>query len=163
MHSLHFRGARIQKARIRSREGDIMGICYNHRIKWTERMNRELYFMYLQSKPTEKGYQKRLKVLWDESFPEYAHLNSKHVPKQVRNIKRKNLLNEINRQLLEIRFHTPEMDIGENETTIKQPKQDDHSEPQAIPMTVNDKEPTDKLLSSNKPSNTINATNGTLK
>ena len=60
---------------------------YNHSIKWTERMNRELYFMYLQSKLTEKGYQRHLKVLWDESFPEYTHLTSRYITEQVRNIK----------------------------------------------------------------------------
>ena len=33
---------------------------YSKSIKWTEAMNKEIYLMYIQSRPNEKGYQRDL-------------------------------------------------------------------------------------------------------
>ena len=67
-------------------------------------MNKELCLMYLRSKPEEKGYQKRLKSIWDENYEEYKNLTPRHTAEEVRNIKKKNLLSKIERQLIEIQF-----------------------------------------------------------
>ena len=45
--------------------------------------------MYVRSKPTKKGYQKRLKAIWDERFPIHD-FTAKHLAQQVSNIKKKN-------------------------------------------------------------------------
>ena len=67
------------------------------------------------------GYQKRLKSLWDEAFVEFQHCTSEHVVEQVRNIKKKNLLSYIDRQLIELQHNIPQgSDIpqGSEENTI---------------------------------------------
>ena len=77
---------------------------YSKCIKWTGAMNEELYLTYLRWKPEEKGYQNRLKSIWDENYEEYKHLTLRHIAEQVRNIKKKNLLSKIEQQLIEIQF-----------------------------------------------------------
>ena len=42
---------------------------YSKSFKWSRDMNKEIYHMYVRSEPTKKGYQKRLKAIWDERFP----------------------------------------------------------------------------------------------
>ena len=54
------------------------------------------------------GYQKQLKSLWDDNFLEFRDLTSKHLAKQVKNIKKKNLLSETDRQLIELQHNTPQ-------------------------------------------------------
>ena len=68
--------------------------------------------MYVRSKPTKKGYQKRLKAIWDERFPIHD-FTAKHLAQQVSNIKKKNLLNETERRLIEIQLCIP----GEHNAT----------------------------------------------
>ena len=53
-------------------------------------MNKEIYGMYIQSKPEEKGYQGRLKAIWDHNKKDFKHFTGKHLAEQVRNIKKKN-------------------------------------------------------------------------
>ena len=57
-------------------------------------MNQDLYKLYLESRPDDKGYTKRLKTLWENKFQDLSHLTSRHLAEQVRNIKKKNLLNK---------------------------------------------------------------------
>ena len=64
-------------------------------------MNKELYLLYIRTKPQEKGYQKRLKDLWDENYPKLDQMNGKQLAQQVRNVKTKKLLSEHVIQLLE--------------------------------------------------------------
>ena len=52
-------------------------------------MNKEIYLLYMRAKPQEKGYQKRLKDLWDENYPELDQMNGTQLAQQVRNIKTK--------------------------------------------------------------------------
>ena len=68
---------------------------YKKCMKWTGAMNKEIYLMYMRAKPTEKGYQKRLKVLWDENYPTLSNMTARHIAEQVRNIKKKNLISEL--------------------------------------------------------------------
>ena len=68
--------------------------------------------MYVRSKPTKKGYQKRLKTIWDERFPIHD-FTAKRLAQQVCNIKKKNLLNETERRLIEIQLCIP----GEHNAT----------------------------------------------
>ena len=56
-------------------------------------MNKELYEMYIKSKPTVYGYMKRLKEIWDEKHPD-ENLEPRHLAEQVRNIKKKQLLSQ---------------------------------------------------------------------
>ena len=40
-------------------------------------MNKEIYLMDMRAKPTQRGYQKWLKVLWDEDYPHIKQYDSK--------------------------------------------------------------------------------------
>ena len=62
---------------------------YKKCVKWSGAMNKQIYLMYMRAKPTEKGYQKRLKVLWDENYPTLSNMTARHLAEQVRNIKKK--------------------------------------------------------------------------
>ena len=53
--------------------------------------------------------------MWEDNFPELQHLTPKHLAEQIRNIKNKNLLNEIDRQLIELQHDIPQ---GNEENTI---------------------------------------------
>ena len=64
-------------------------------------MNKEIYLMYMRAKPMEKGYQKRLKVLWDENYPTLSNMTARLLAEQVRNIKKKNLISELDRKMIE--------------------------------------------------------------
>ena len=57
--------------------------------------------MYMKAKPYQLGYQKRLKLLWDENYPEFNCMTAKHLAQQIRNIKTSNLLSELERQVIE--------------------------------------------------------------
>ena len=76
---------------------------YSKCIKWTGAMNKELYLMYLRSKPEEKGYQKRLKSIWDENYEECKHLTPRHIAEQVKHRKEKSF-EQNQRELIEIQF-----------------------------------------------------------
>ena len=83
-------------------------------------MNKEIYLTYIQPRPDDKGYQRRLKAIWDDNYSEYKHLMAKNLAEQIRNIKKKNLLSEVDRQLIELQQHiTPleneKRNDGENE------------------------------------------------
>ena len=66
---------------------------YTKSRKWSYEMNKELYEMYIKSKPTVYGYMKRLKEIWDEKHPD-KNLEPRHLVEQVRNIKKKELLSQ---------------------------------------------------------------------
>ena len=55
-------------------------------------MNKELLQLFADSKPDKRGYQKRLKELWDIRYPDHKKFTPKHLAEQVRNIKKKKLL-----------------------------------------------------------------------
>ena len=97
-----------QKTRVTTRKTQKTGLSYcrpnrdyTKKTKWSEAMNKEIYLLYMRAKPQEKGYQKRLKDLWDENYPELDQMNGKQLAQQVRNFKTKKLLSEGVIQLLE--------------------------------------------------------------
>ena len=65
---------------------------YTRSTKWTYEMNKELLQLFADSKPDKRGYQKRLKELWDIRYPDHNKFTPKHLAEQVRNIKKKKLL-----------------------------------------------------------------------
>ena len=87
---------------------------YKKCVKWSGAMNKEIYLMYMGAKPTEKGYQKRLKVLWDENYPTLSNMTARHLAEQVRNIKKKNLISELDRKMIERNFETHIIQPEEN-------------------------------------------------
>ena len=87
---------------------------YKKCVKWSGAMNKEIYLMYMRAKPTEKGYQKRLKVLWDENYPTLSNMTARHLAEQVRNIKKKNLISELDRKMIERNFETNIIQPEEN-------------------------------------------------
>ena len=87
---------------------------YKKCVKWSGAMNKEIYLMYMRAKPTEKGYQKRLKVLWDENYPTLSNMTARHLAEQVRNIKKKNLISELDRKMIERNFETHIIQPEEN-------------------------------------------------
>ena len=46
-------------------------------------MNSTLYQCHLKANKAEYGYSGRMKMIWKERMPEYAHLTSKHLTTQV--------------------------------------------------------------------------------
>ena len=58
----------------------------------TFEMNKDVYECYLQAERDKPGYMKRLKTLWDEIRPEYAHSSDKNLRDRVDRIIKKNLL-----------------------------------------------------------------------
>ena len=51
---------------------------YSKDFEWTADLKQDVYNCYLEAKrDPSKGYTKRLKALWDEKHPSYAHLNEK--------------------------------------------------------------------------------------
>ena len=65
---------------------------YRSHITWTYELNRDLYECYKNSQPEEKKYTLRMKEIWDELRPKYAHLTTKHLAEQARRIVKKNLV-----------------------------------------------------------------------
>ena len=76
--------------------------------------------MYIRSKPEEKGYQGRLKAIWDHNKKEFKHFTGKHLAEQVRNIKKKNLLSEVDRQLIKLQHRITPQEPATPTVTIKQ-------------------------------------------
>ena len=70
--------------------------------KWTLEYNRRFHTLYLEAELSVKGYQKRLKDLWDKEEIENTGIASKHLAEQVRNIRKKNLLKDIDLHQLEL-------------------------------------------------------------
>ena len=69
-----------QEKRGKTRRNQKMGLSYRRptrdyskSIKWTQAMNKEIYGMYIRLKPEEKGYQGRLKAIWDHNKKEFEH------------------------------------------------------------------------------------------
>ena len=82
-------------------------------------MNKDLYRMYIKADKKQRGYQKRLKTLWDKDYPMETHVNEKQLAQQIRNIKQKQLLPEIELKRIEQEMgglNTP----GEDETNLLQ-------------------------------------------
>ena len=120
----------MQEKRGKTRRNQKTGLSYRRPtrdyskcIKWTQAMNKEIYGMYIRSKPEEKGYQGRLKAIWDHNKKDFKHFTGKHLAEQIRNIKKKNLLSEVDRQLIELQHRitsqepaTPTVTISQEET-----------------------------------------------
>ena len=76
--------------------------------KWTKQVNKELYRMYLQSEPERKGYIKRLAEIWNSNNNESPkEMTEKHLAEQVRNFKKKKLLNDEEIKSIELEMITP--------------------------------------------------------
>ena len=59
-------------------------------IEWTLEMNKNLYKFYVEAKSKGKGYQERMKGMWDEKYPALNNVTPKHLASQVRNMLKKN-------------------------------------------------------------------------
>ena len=70
-------------------------------MKWTYEMNKDLYRMYIKADKKQRGYQKRLKTLWDKDYPRETHVNEKQLAQQIRNIQQKQLIPEIELKRIE--------------------------------------------------------------
>ena len=93
-------------------------------------MNKEIYLLYIRAQPKVKGYQQRLKTLWDENFPQFNQMTSKHLAQQIRNIKMKRLLSGLDRQLIEQRVsRTIEM---QKKTRPQEPEKEQEQERDAV-------------------------------
>ena len=76
--------------------------------KWTKQMNKELYRMYFQSEPERKGYIKRLEEIWNSNNNKSPkEMTREHPAEQVRNLKKKKLLNDEEIKLIELEMITP--------------------------------------------------------
>ena len=115
-------------------------------------MNKEIYLLYIRSKPGESGYRKRLKNLWADNFPELQHLTPKHFAEQIRNIKKKNLLNEIDRQLFELQHNIPQGNeenttaTGQNNLTLIETAENQIIILNTEPISNRNEEPEDMTL-----------------
>ena len=74
---------------------------YRASMKWTYEMNKDLYRMCIKADKKQRGYQKRLKTLWDKDYPRETHVNEKQLAQQIRNIEQKQLLPEIELKRIE--------------------------------------------------------------
>ena len=117
----------MQEKRGKTRRNQKMGLSYRRPtrdyskcIKWTQAMNKEIYGMYIRSKPEEKGYQGRLKAIWDHNKKDFKHFTGKHLAEQIRNIKKKNLLSEVDRQLIELQHRITSQEPATPTVTIRQ-------------------------------------------
>ena len=100
--------AKTQKTRMSTRKTQRAGLSfrrptrdYTRSVKWSGAMNKEIYRLYVSSKLKDKGYQQRLKQLWDENYLEFDQMSSKHLAQQIRNINIKKLITEYEIQLTE--------------------------------------------------------------
>ena len=75
---------------------------YTRSTKWTYEMNKKLYQLYKDSKPGKRGYMNRLKELWDKKYEIYNNFTAKHLAEQVRNIKKKKLLPNLDMETNEL-------------------------------------------------------------
>ena len=67
---------------------------YSKKSTWTCEMNSTLYQCHLKANKAEYGYSGRMKMIWKERMPEYAHLTSKHLMTQVTRVINKGLIKE---------------------------------------------------------------------
>ena len=99
------------KRGIRSQHAGICGKVrpprnYGKLVQWSGYMNKEIFLIYKRANPTERGYQKLLKALLDESYFTLNNMTARHFTEQMQNIKIKNLLSEIDRKLTKTNFET---------------------------------------------------------
>ena len=56
---------------------------YSKRFKWTYELNKDLYNCYTMARENpKKCYMKRMKVLWDDLYPELSYFNGKYLIQQ---------------------------------------------------------------------------------
>ena len=67
--------------------------CSTH-VDWTYELNKDIYRIYLEIKPSERGYMKRLKEMWDKEHPQLSHMTAKHLAVQVDRVIKKKLIRE---------------------------------------------------------------------
>ena len=86
-------------------------------------MNQDLYKLYLESRPDDKGYTNRLKTLWENKFQDLSQLTSRHLAEQVRNIKKKNSLNDLEIQVIELQYKADNTTTSEETLKTQQQQQ----------------------------------------
>ena len=86
---------------------------------WTYELNKDIYRIYLEIKPSERGYMKRLKEMWDKEHPQLSHMTAKHLA--VQNINEREIQTEPDeeptsplRQARPENRDTPQMEIDQN-------------------------------------------------
>ena len=67
---------------------------YSTHVDWTYELNKDIYRIYLEIKPSERGYMKRLKEMWDKEHPQLSHMTAKHLAVQVDRVIKKKLIRE---------------------------------------------------------------------
>ena len=66
---------------------------YSHHFIWTYEHNRDLYNCYVKARSDpSKGYMNRLKIYWDELYPELTNFNAKQLRQQATFIEQKNYI-----------------------------------------------------------------------
>ena len=97
------------KTRGNTRENRTTGLSYRRptgdytrSTKWTYEINKRLYQLYKDSKPGKRGYMNRPKELWDNKYEIYNNFTAKHLAEQVRNIKKKKLLPNLDMETNEL-------------------------------------------------------------
>ena len=65
---------------------------YSHHFMWTYEHNHDLYNCYVKARiDPSKGYMNRLKIYWDELYPELTNFNAKQLRQRATFIEKKNL------------------------------------------------------------------------
>ena len=67
---------------------------YSTHVDWTYELNKDIYRIYLEIKPSERGYMKRLKEMWDKEHLQLSHMTAKHLAVQVDRVIKKKLIRE---------------------------------------------------------------------
>ena len=67
---------------------------YTKHLTWTYEMNKNLYDIYNEAKREGKGYMRRVKDIWDKSYPKHNDLTSKHLREQIMRVINKCLIRE---------------------------------------------------------------------
>ena len=65
---------------------------YSAHLTWTYELNKDLHECFLEADKSVYGYSGRMKKLWDNIHPEYAHLTAKHLTTQINRIQKKGLI-----------------------------------------------------------------------
>ena len=74
---------------------------HSKKTTWTYELNKALYDCHLKADKSIYGYRGQIKVLWDETQPNYSHMGSNHLATQAKRIIDKELIAETKRTVPE--------------------------------------------------------------
>ena len=67
---------------------------YSKHNTWTYKMNKDLFKIYVEANPKERGYTYRMKKKWDSLHPELNIFTAKHLNTQITSVIKKKLIRE---------------------------------------------------------------------